>query len=40
MRLTQPGLLQKVSPDDLNASIAYSQEWKALEDHVGEIEKM
>ena len=29
----------KVSPDDLNASIAYSQEWKALEDHVAEIEK-
>ena len=31
--------VQKVSPDDLNASIAYSPEWKALEDHVAQIEK-
>ena len=31
---------QMVPADELNASIAYSEEWKALEDHVSAIEKM
>ena len=33
-------MLQMVPADELNASIAYSEEWKALEDHVSTIEKM
>ena len=32
-------MLQMVPADELNASIAYSEEWKALEDHVSKIEK-
>ena len=34
------GYRQKVPADELNASIAYSEEWKAMEDHVQEIENM